>query len=341
MRRIPLIVTNTSKRPMDIDVHYRQLLNSKIGTVNEITHGWYGGGVNNNLGRPTEFSSVDRILFANDTTTALVRGNMTTTRGHGSGTSNFTDGWIAGGVLTQNTQYTSRIDRITFVTDGSVALLRGPISLARHNTAAVGNTTDGWITGGTTDSSGMPPGRSIVDRIIFSADLSTTSVRNPLPQGISAHASASNTSAGWLFSGYAATFPVSNVYRLTFANDTSALSTRGPIQVIRNNHDAAWNSQNAWIYGGGNGIDQAGFQQVERMTFASDTSATSFRGTLNRVNGSCSTSLNSTDAWVGGGYEFTTLASYSSIDRIIFANDTSVAVRRGSLSVFRGALVSP
>lgn len=44
MRSIPLVVTDTSKRTMDIDVHYRQTLNRRLGQVGSQTDGWFVGG---------------------------------------------------------------------------------------------------------------------------------------------------------------------------------------------------------------------------------------------------------------------------------------------------------
>ena len=52
--------------------------------------------------------------------------------------------------------------------------MRGPLSLARRNLAAAGNTTDGWFGGG------EPGPKSTVERITYATDTATASVRGPL-----------------------------------------------------------------------------------------------------------------------------------------------------------------
>jgi hypothetical protein len=46
----------------------------------------------------------------------------------------------------------STVDRITFSNDTATASLRGPLSLARYDLAASGNTTDAWFGGGFTST---------------------------------------------------------------------------------------------------------------------------------------------------------------------------------------------
>lgn len=163
MRSIPLVVTNTGKRVMDLDVHYRQVLNNRITNVGRSTNGWFTGG---EIDLNGAVSTVDRIIFTNDVTTATVRGSLTTRRGYMGGTGNTSDGWIGGGYI--GDAVISSVDRISFQQDGSVTLSRGSLSSSRGGVSAVGNVSDGWYTGGY-DLSFISV--STVDRITFSADL--------------------------------------------------------------------------------------------------------------------------------------------------------------------------
>jgi hypothetical protein len=67
----------------------------------------------------------------------------------------------------------STVDRIDFSSDSSTVSVRGPLSIARNNLSAAGNSNYGWFGGGA-------PNTSTVDRIDFSNDSSTASVRGPL-----------------------------------------------------------------------------------------------------------------------------------------------------------------
>jgi hypothetical protein len=69
----------------------------------------------------------------------------------------------------------STVDRIDFSNDSSTASVRGPLSLARRDLAATGNSNYGWFGGGIN----FHP-LSTVDRIDFSNDSATASVRGPL-----------------------------------------------------------------------------------------------------------------------------------------------------------------
>lgn len=168
MRSIPLVVTNTGKRVMDLDVHYRQVLNNRITNVGRSTNGWFTGGEIelNGVGPTRLVSTVDRIIFTNDVTTATVRGSLTTVRSYMGGTGNTSDGWIGGGWI--GGAVISSVDRISFQQDGSVTLSRGSLSSSRGGVSAVGNVSDGWYTGGYDSSFNS---LSTVDRITFSADL--------------------------------------------------------------------------------------------------------------------------------------------------------------------------
>ena len=79
------------------------------------------------------------------------------------------------------------VDRIDFSNDSSTALVRGPLSLARVDLAATGNSNYGWFGGGT------PGPVATVERIDFSNDSPTASIRGPLSAGRRQQAATSNT----------------------------------------------------------------------------------------------------------------------------------------------------
>ena len=70
------------------------------------------------------------------------------------------------------------MDRIDFSNDSSTASVRGPLSSARVNLAATGNSNYGWFGGGATTVFSPTP-VATVDRIDFSNDSVSVSVRGP------------------------------------------------------------------------------------------------------------------------------------------------------------------
>ena len=139
------------------------------------TAAWFGGGSPGS--GPT--ATVARITFATDTATASVRGPLSLSRQNLAAASNLTDGWFGAGYVNPPFSVKSTVDRITYATDTATATARGPLSLARYDLAAAGNTTDGWFGGG------LPSGNvSTVNRITYATDTVTASVRGPLSAAI-------------------------------------------------------------------------------------------------------------------------------------------------------------
>ena len=107
------------------------------------TAGWIGAGE----GPSGKTSSVDRITFATDTSTASVRGPLTLDRYGLAATGTLTDGWFGGGYGSPTIR--STVDRITYATDTSTASVRGPLgSPSYKHTANSDGTTYGWFARG-------------------------------------------------------------------------------------------------------------------------------------------------------------------------------------------------
>jgi len=141
--------------------------------------GWFGGGL------PTT-SRVDRITFASDTGTAPARGPLSSARRSLAATGNNDFGWFGGGVIPASPApfFISTVDRITFASDTGTAPARGPLSSARQSLAATGNDNFGWFGGGFSPT--FPSiNISLINRITYSSDTSTASVRGPFSSNAS------------------------------------------------------------------------------------------------------------------------------------------------------------
>ena len=195
--------------------------------------------------------------------------------------------------------------------------------------------TAGWWAGGnyanTTEY-------TTVNRITFATDTVTASVRGSLNTARYGLAGTGTFTYGWFAGGRTpANGPSglkSTIDRITYANDTGTASLRGPFgggyggiaQV-----GAVTDGTNYGWWGGGYTGGQTR-SLVARLTFATDTDGTSFRGTLAlRVQGAAG-ACNTTDGWFGGGYNASLSTFYSTIQRINYATDTATAVTKGPLT---------
>jgi hypothetical protein len=237
-----------------------------------------------------------------------------------------TAAWFGGGYII------STVQRITFATDTATASVRGPLSSARYNLAAAGNSDYGWFGGGSS-----PDLVSTVQRITYATDTATASVRGPLSSVRQALAAAGNTTDGWFGGGWGTPsfVPVSTVDRITYATDTATASVRGPLSLARQKLAAVGNSDYGWFGGG----DPAWRTTVDRITYATDTATASVRGPLSAGKYVLAAAGNATDGWFGGG-RLAGFATISTVNRITYATDTATASVRGPLSVASGRLAA-
>ena len=249
---------------------------NSAGAAGNTTDGWVVG----NQGAVSPDNRVERITYATDTATASIRGPLSIGLHSMGAAGNTTDGWFGGGNGSAPLYNNSYVQRITYATDTATASVRGPLSAARYQVAAAGNTTNGWFFGGggyRSPIDGGPYSYSTVDRITYATDTATASVRGLLSLNRRYLAGAGNTTDGWAGGGYSgpAYADSSTVQRITYATDTATAVVRGPLSSNRANLAASGNTTEAW-FGGGVGLVSI----VNRITFATDTNTASVRGPL-------------------------------------------------------------
>ena len=307
-------------------------------------YGWFGGGWFSPSTPQINYTTVDRVDFSNDSSTASVRGPLASTRYNIAATGNSNYGWFGGGQLFDPAIPPSKssVDRIDFSNDSATASERGPLTLARTRLAAAGNSNYGWFGGG------YNPGgisRSTVDRIDFSNDSATATARGPLSVQRSRLEATGNSNYGWYCGGFPA--PKSSVDRIDFANDSSTALVRGPLSGSRAEGGGTGNSNYGWIGGASSSL-------VDRIDFSNDLSISTLRGptTLTRYDARAtsgqakSSSIRLQKAgnfgWFGGGINQAPfpVVWVSRVDRIDFSNDSATASVRGALSSVRGELAA-
>ena len=217
-------------------------------------------------------TTTQRVIFANDTATASVRGPMVLNAGNVGSVGTLTDGWWGGapgaGSPSSSTQ------RVTYATDTATSTTKGNLSQARLGYAGVSDsTTYGWMAGGYT---GGPGYLSNVDRITYANDTATASTKGPLSLARYLLGSTSTTSYGWLAGGQAVGPAPSNsrVDRIDYATDTATASVRGPLASGTQVFAASTDGTTYGWFGGGAPFNSI----VQRITYATDTATATNRG---------------------------------------------------------------
>jgi len=303
-----------------------------MGATGNSNYGWFGSGY---------VSTVYRIDFSNDSATASVKGPLTFSRGRlGGATGNSNYGWFGGGWIPSPSTAYSTVDRIDFSNDVATASVRGPLSLARYGIGATGNSNYGWFGGGQAPSTPTPIYYSTIDRIDFSNDSLTASVRGPLSSTRYLAAATGNSNYGWWGGG--GRFPttpspaLSTVDRIDFANDSVAASPRNLLTSARYGGGAVSGVLNirrqkagsyGW-FGGGSIPTPAVISTVDRIDFSNDLATASARGSLSQARQNLAAVGNSNYGWFGGG-DIPTPARVATVDRIDFSNDSVTASPRG------------
>jgi hypothetical protein len=297
-------------------------------------YGWLGAG------SPVR-STVERIDFSNDSVLTL-RGPLSQTKRYLAATGNSNYGWFGGGTVFPANATTSRVDRIDFSNDLTAAPVRGPLTLARERLSATGNSNYGWFGGGFNPSA--PTIKSTVDRIDFSNDSATASVRGSLSVGrysIGATSGQARSSSirlqkggnfGWFGGGYSPTAlaSVTVIDRIDFSNDTPTATVRGSLTLARTSISATGNSNYGWFGGGFASSIPGATNRVDRLDFSNDSSNTLSRGPLSLPRFLTAATGNTNYGWYGGGYLGVPATFYSLVDRIDFSNDLSTLSSRGN-----------
>jgi hypothetical protein len=293
-------------------------------------YGWFGGGGSTPPSSTfSTLSTIDRIDFSNDSTTASPRSTLSLARGNLAATGNSNYGWFGGGFTPPGNL--STVDRINFSNDSVTASPRGPLSSGRYSLAATSGQARslsfkslpvklgfGWFVGGFT-----PPSTSSnrIDRINFSNDSATALTRGGLQAGVSvAPAATSNANYG---------FFTANNNVIDFSNDliqsridTLIFTDFGAYSSATGNYNYGW-------FGGGS---PGARTSVTRLNYSNFTAATTPRGLLSQGRYGLEATGNSNYGWFAGGANATPTI-VNTVDRIDFSNDFISASPRGSLII--------
>ena len=185
------------------------------------SYGWFAGGYPAN-----GVSSVMRIDYSSDNSTASTRGPLAAGKYGMAATGNSDYGYWSGGIPGP----VSTVQRIDYSNDTATSSPKGPLSLIRRYAAATGNSDYGWIGEGNRPS--PIAAYSTVDRIDYSNDTATAVAKGPLTQARYQLTATGNKSYGYWFGGY---YPssYSTIDRVDYSNDTATANGKGYITQAR------------------------------------------------------------------------------------------------------------
>ena len=350
-------------------------------TVYSLTYanyGWFGGGM---PGPGVAVSTIDRIDFSNDSAAAPARGTLETPKAYSHSVSNANYGWWAGGFVFPGGLAYSTIARLDFSTDSVSAISRNVLPIARYGSGASSTANYGWvlglggntvysridfsndtvadrgtlITGRTSNRiagnadygwiAGGSPGVSNIERLDYTNDTATSSLRAYLPTSLIRMGASGNGNYGWFSGGYASPGYVTTISRLDYSNDTTNAGARGTLSVAKDAVSSTGNIDYGW-HGSGRGNGTSPVSTIERINYSNDTGAATARGPLSAAKygvsatsnyvtpglNSLRTSQQFTGGLVGGnrgwvaggkGQVPTGAAIVSTINRLDISNDTN------------------
>ena len=242
----------------------------KTGIIQGPNNGYSTGG---NIQTPTpqtSVSTVDKLDYATDTssaTTALSTG----TRNDGSGVSNTTTGYVCQGRPDLTATDLSSVDKYTFSTDTSA---RGPSDtvLGNRSAGSFGNNDAGYLTGGNT-----PAESSATEKVTYSTDGIARVPSADLNQQAYWIAGFGNSDAGYAAGGWTPG-STSRIEKMSYASETySTLPTTlgggplGALSAVKYGAGAFSNNDSGFISGGAPFPSANTHTSTDKFVFSTDT----------------------------------------------------------------------
>ena len=220
--------------------------------------------------------------------------------------------------------YLSSIERIDFDNDTNTTLRSNLTTPALTEPGAVGDASSGYIASGVNPSS-SPGDTTIVERISYSNDTATASIRGPITQRRYSAGAAGNRNFGYIAGGAKLPGPtaISTVDRIDYSNDTAQAPSKGPLGVTTRILAGVGNNSYGYFGGGYPSISA-----IQRVDYSNDTvqstQVSSFSPAKYHGLGAAG---NTNYGWFAGG-----TSSGSTVVRLDYSNDTDTPTPKGNLN---------
>jgi hypothetical protein len=344
------------------------LARNSLGATGNSTDGYFGGGA---AGGPGTFTTMDKLTYSSDTTAAVPGANLSLARVYPTATGSSTAGYFGGGgvVASPFTSY-SRVDKLTYSTDTTAATPSANLSAARYAVGATGNSTAGYFGGGV-----FPGVVSRMDKLTYSTDTTAFTPGANLSGNVGFLAATGNSTAGY-FGGGSAPGILSRMDKVTYATDTRAFTPSANLSIARFRLAASSARANALpalfpapsapavrfsdgtpgtppaatptpatttitvsdagYFGGGD----SALSTMDKITYATDTTAFTPSANLSSGRRSLAATGNSTAGYFGGGADAFGPISVSRMDKVTYATDTTAFTPGANLSASRYRLAA-
>ena len=227
-------VTASYKAPLSASRKY-------LASVGNANYGYTGGG-NGDFPAGTYYtyqSLMDRIDYANDTTTATSLGNIYVPQAGGAGytcAGTVDYGYITGGGF----PYTSSCRRIDYSNDSVAILTRGSLTAEAYDNSGTGNINYGYFQ---TNYGYSPSARNRMSRLDYANDTNTASPKGPLVASVYYRTATGNQNYGYFCGGGTQPTKYSFVDRVDYANDTVTASPKGNLAYDQGRTQASFSGQ--------------------------------------------------------------------------------------------------
>ena len=281
-------------------------------------YGYFAGGLI--AGQGTGVTTVDRLDFASDTTTASVRGSLNIQRNQGDGAGNMTHGYVFGG--RNNTTVVSSTERVDYANDTATASAKGNLAVISYFHATVGN-NDFAYTG-----NHYPQNTGQIGKFDYSNDTATEVQFAPytFTPASYGYGACGNRNYGYFAGGSYQT----HVRRVDYANDNTVASPRGPLSAGSLYSAAVGNADYGYVTISPNWYQHS---RVTRIDYSNDTPTTSDKASLVNQNRTYRSAMGDNDyGYFTDGYLYSPQTAYSTLYRIDYASDTTNASPKGPLA---------
>ncbi len=232
----------------------------------------YATGGTTGGGSPTRFSTIDKLLFSDDSV-AVITSGLTGTRSSGvAGFESITAGYSCGGTV-QNSPTISltTIDKLLFSDDSVATITSGLTGTRGVGLAGFDSATAGYACGGATTTANL--GLDVIDKLVFSTDnvaVITSTLTGTQCKGVSGFAS---HLAGYACGGLRnpGSTKIDAIDKLSFSNDSVAANTSSLTGTRRSGFPDGFESGAAGYACGG--LADVTVDTIDKLTFSDDNVA--------------------------------------------------------------------
>ena len=215
------------------------------------------------------------------------------------------------------------VQRLTFASDTSGFVDRSDLTATTSGAGGLTNGTHGWAVAATA--------HNIVHRTTLSDDTTDALDRSDSSTRHYNAGAVSDGTKGWIGGGtdFAPGTATNIIDRLIYATDTTDMVDRSDLTVKRAQLGAWSDGSVGWFVGGF--VSPARSNVIDRITYSTDTTNAINRADLSDARAGIGTVSNGTHGWCAGGNSNTPSDAINTIDRFIFASDTTDSVDRADL----------